>query len=373
MPASHPMHLQTLEWKALSREDKAELLGRLKTNSTAALSSSAASPLNAVAQSVSPTSHRSQAGPASPTTDADLMYADHRKALQTIAKGNKQKLKELKQRDKEIDKEANLLLNRMAAVHGFDVPKERTAGDEISSFYDAFHSRLASIYDEPPEGTTFYHVVKLIMHGAGDCVTPDRDAAVVVERDVMAYARRLLQTLRALTGKEKLRLADFSTQMPEATSVYFRWKVLKGMANDGDSSDKTPAAPAAFASADSDSDLSDVDVSDELDLPVEESQASAVTPVDESVDTTAIPDDLEEQAYRPYEDAGSFVVSSTPRKTGTQFLPILPSPDEINSSIRALLQVPSLRMTRRRRCRRLSLQRGPLRIFWLRLPLLHLL
>jgi len=82
-----------------------------------------------------------------------------------------------------------------------------------------------------PAGTHFHAPVGAMAYATGDGPQPVPAAAVLLERDALAFVVRVLRFVRAVNGdRATVRLGDFASSMPVSLALYLRWKMLRGMA-----------------------------------------------------------------------------------------------------------------------------------------------
>jgi hypothetical protein len=106
--------------------------------------------------------------------------------------------------------------------------------------------RQHPLWAPPAPDTSFNLLIRQVMHAAADGPAPSVDASVLLERDVVAYVRRVLVAMRSALGRQAVRASDFAGAMPDTTQVFFRWKLLRSMS----ASSEGGAAAAADSAAD---------------------------------------------------------------------------------------------------------------------------
>ena len=110
----------------------------------------------------------------------------------------------------------------------------------------------------PPAGTSFFHLIRQMMHAFGDALGGDPTIAAALEVDVVAYVRRIVPFLRHVCKVKNIRMSHFSSVMPEMTKAYFKWRVMRAMA-----AAERKAAAAERGEAGDDDDEEDEDTEEE--------------------------------------------------------------------------------------------------------------
>jgi hypothetical protein len=109
--------------------------------------------------------------------------------------------------------------------------------------------RQHPLWAPPAPDTSFNLLIRQVMHAAADGPAPSLDASVLLERDVVAYVRRVLVAMRSALGRQAVRASDFAGAMPDTTQVFFRWKLLRSMSASSEGGAAAAADSAAAAEA----------------------------------------------------------------------------------------------------------------------------
>lgn len=295
----------TTEWKALSKTDKRTMMELLqqKAAATAPQPTSTRAQDSSFAQSaVQPSIPRGQQGAADPapathgsdtsnaiiSTSASSLSAaplSHAQLLRAAAAREAVLAKATKEHHALLEREVKLLASRIerhtglravdaergqgfaATDHAKSDDDEDTepaaaqalgqahavAGDSSATLAvtTAALSRMVRdhqhpLWAQPAPDTSFNLLIRQVMHAAADGPGPSLDAAILLERDVVAYVRRVLVAMRSALGRQAVRASDFAGAMPDTTQVFFRWKLLRSMS----ASSEGGAAAAADSAAD---------------------------------------------------------------------------------------------------------------------------
>lgn len=214
--------MQSDLWKTLSKDEKKQILEKVKSMrkareesataptktdlSVASLSSCPATRLPPLAFSV----------PASTTTDAGI--------LETL----------------QLGVNAPLVMSAVSAHIEQEKTKSSSALRKPRKTRKGKSKLTQSEEELSPFG--FADIIQSMMHAFGDAAEPERSSATIIEKAAVEFGREVLATIRAHLGRDALRLADFSRLLPVTTLMFFRWKAMRSLARtdirkSGDSED----------------------------------------------------------------------------------------------------------------------------------------